>query len=192
MPNILTINKPNITDFAKERNVLLNNSKNEWNLFLDNDEIQAKGYEKLNNQLNIKNYEHESYYLTRKNYFLGQYVGTDKIIRLVKKGTGKWVRAVHEVWIPNDNSKVGIIDDTHIIHNTADNLADYINKMNNYSSLHSKENLKEGKKSSLFKIIFFPIQKFIATYIKSKNIVFSIMQSLHSFLSWSKLYFLQH
>lgn len=205
MLNILTINKPNITDFAKERNILLNNSKNEWNLFLDRDEKLnnenvslrgAKGDAAIKNNRLLhfvrNDTKYESFYIKRKNYFLGQDVGTDKIIRLVKKGTGKWMRAVHEVWVPNDNSKVGNIDDIYIIHDTAANLTDYINKMNNYSSLHAKENLKEGKKSSLFKIIFFPVQKFLVTYIKSKNIVFSIMQSSHSYLAWSKLYFLQH
>ena len=61
--------------------------------------------------------------------------------------------------------------------------------MNYYSDLHAKENLKEGKRSTLYKIIFFPIAKFFVSLIKSKHIVFSIMQSLHSYLSWTKLYF---
>lgn len=199
MLNILTINKPNITDFAKERNILLNNSKNEWNLFLDSDEKitrpeVTKFYKYQIDSITswANNTQITCYKIKRKNYFLGQYVGTDKIIRLVKKGTGKWMRVVHEVWVPNDNSKVGNIDDIYIIHDTAANLIDYINKMNNYSTLHAKANLVEGKKANIFKIIFFPIGKFILTLIKSKNIVFSIMQSLHSYLSWTKLYFLQH
>ena len=81
--------------------------------------------------------------------------------------------------------------DNYIIHNTAVNLATYVNKINNYSTLHARANLKEGKKSNLLKIIFFPMAKFIVTYLRSRHIVFSIMQSLHSYLSWTKLYFLQ-
>ena len=173
MLSTFTLNKPNIIDFAEARNDLLKKSKTDWVLFLDSDE------------------KIDSYYLKRKNYFLGQYVGTDKIIRLVKKGTGKFARAVHEIWIPNEKHKNGIIKEK-IIHNTADNLRDYMKKMNYYSDLHAKENLKEGKRSTLYKIIFFPIAKFFVSLIKSKHIVFSIMQSLHSYLSWTKLYFLQH
>ncbi len=182
--NILTLNKPNIKDFAKERNNLLAKSKSEWNLFLDSDERLVKPINDISNK-------NDCYYLYRKNYFLGRYVGTDKLIRLVKKGGGKWQRSVHETWKPNKSHSRGVLLDPVIIHNTTDNLKDYINKINNYSTLHARENFKENKKVNLLIIIFFPIAKFIITYVKSKNVVFSIMQSLHSYLSWTKLYLQQ-
>jgi len=176
----LTLNKENITDFAIERNNLLKISTSEWVLFMDKDE---KAH---NLKLNIDT-RFSSFRILRKNYFLGQYVGSEKIIRLVKKGSGKWVRRVHEVWSTNEN--VGEIKDGYIIHNTADKLAEYLKKINYYSTLHAEANHDEGKKSSLGKIIVYPPLKFAVTLIKSKNIVFSIMQSLHSFLAWSKLFF---
>lgn len=179
---ILTLKKNNITDFARERNLLMEKSKSEWMLFIDSDESIT------NFQIPIFN-KFSSYQLERKNYFLGQYVGSEKIVRLVKKRSGKWVRKVHEVFVPN--GKTGYLSNI-IIHNTANNLSDYINKINNYSDLHALANKQEHKKSSLFKIIFYPIAKFFVTYLRSRNVVFSIMQSLHSYLSWSKLYFLQH
>jgi len=185
MLNILQLNKPNISDFASERNKLLEESKSDWNLFLDSDESIS------NFQFPISS-EFSSYQFARKTYFLGKLIGIDYPTRLVKKGTGKWVRAVHEVWLPKKSHLVGVMSDNYIIHNTADNLTDYLKKMNYYSDLHAEANLKEGKKSSLFKIIFFPIGKFFINLIKSKHIVFSIMQSLHSYLGWTKLYFLQH
>lgn len=184
---VLTLNKPNIKDFAKERNELLSKSKSDWNLFLDTDEKLSKPLTQL-----FSESVNEAYYIYRKNYFLGQYVGNDKIIRLVKKGTGRWVRIVHEFWQPKNIKKIGKIKNNYIIHNTAGTLGEYINKINNYSTLHAKANFDEGKKATLFKIIFYPIFKFIVTLVKSKNIVFSIMQSLHSYLSWTKLYLQQY
>ncbi len=182
MLSILTLSKKDITDFAFERNQLLKSAKNDWVLFLDLDEKLSMPITNISNKYN-------GYLIKRKNYFLGKYVGTDKIVRLGKKNAGKWERKIHEIWkIKN----VGLLKGCYIIHNTADNVSDYINKIDFYSNLHAKENLEEGKKSTLFKIIFFPIGKFVFTLVKSKNIVFSIMQSLHSFLSWTKLYFLQH
>lgn len=181
---ILKLDKPNITDYASERNELLKKSKNEWDLFLDSDETIAINKIKPEDK-------YDSYYLPRKNYFIGQFVGTDKIIRLVKKNTGKFVRKVHEVWLPNNKSMVGNLE-VEIIHNTANELSVYLNKINKYSDLHAVENMKEGKKSTILKIIFYPIAKFIFTFIKSRHVVFSVMQSLHSFLSWTKLYFLQN
>jgi hypothetical protein len=106
---------------------------------------------------------------------------------LGRRNSGKWKRSVHETW--NIKGSLGQLRNP-LIHNTADGLKDYIEKMNLYSTLHAEANKKEGKRSDLFKIIFYPLGKFILTYQSSGNIVFSIMQSLHSFLSWSKLYFL--
>ena len=156
-------------------------NNNDWILFLDRDEKLFKTQSNLSDK-------YDCYKLSRKNYFLDKYVGSDLIIRVVKKGSGKWKRAVHEIFVPFKGKKVGFIKDNFIIHNTADNLSGYLKKINFYSTLHAKENKKEAKKSTLFKIIFFPLGKFIITLIKSKNVAFSIMQSLHSFLSWTKLY----
>lgn len=181
MLSTFTLNKPNITNFAEARNDLLKKSKTDWVLFLDSDEVLSEPIKNLDKK-------YDGYILNRKNYFLGQYVGTDKIIRLVKKGTGKFVRSVHEVWLPKTSHPAGVMMSPIIIHNTANSLSKYLDKINNYSTLHAKANLNEGKRSNFFKIIFFPIGKFFVTLIKSKHIVFSIMQSLHSYLSWTKMY----
>lgn len=181
MLSILKLHKPNITDFAKERNSMLKNAKTDWVLFLDSDE-------KLSSPIKNISDNYDGYFLRRKNYFLGQYVGTDKIVRLGRSRFKTWKRSVHETW---DIKNVGTLDN-YIIHNTADNLTDYLKKINTYSDLHAQANLEEGKRSTVFKIIFFPVVKFILTLLKSKHVVFSIMQSLHSYLAWTKLYFLQH
>ena len=181
MLSILTLNKPNISDFAKERNLLLKNATTEWVLFLDSDEKLSEPIANISNAF-------DGYFLKRKNYFLGQYVGTDNIIRLGKKNSGTWERTVHETWKIKKVSKLN----NYIIHNTAYSLKEYVNKINFYSDLHAKANLKENKKSSLIKIIIYPVGNFVVYLFKSRNVVFSIMKSLHSFLSWTKLYFLQH
>ncbi len=175
--------KEPITDFAKERNLALREAKGEWVLFLDTDERVSKELEEELNNLDFKNYD--GFYLKRKNYFCGEFVGEDKILRLAKKNAGKWVRRVHETWQIKGN--IGELKNP-IIHNTAENLSDYIKKINFYSTLHAEANREEGKKSSIFKIIIYPKLKFWETFLKSGHSVFSIMQSFHSFLAWSKLW----
>jgi glycosyltransferase involved in cell wall biosynthesis len=184
---IITLNKPGITNFAKARNELLKKAKSEWVLFVDSDEVVSK---ELYTQV-LKQIESDSYngfYIYRRNYFLGKYIGEDKIIRLGRKSSGEWQRAVHETWVIK--GKVGELRNP-LTHNTASSLHDYITKINNYSDVHAKENYNEGKKSSLVKIICYPVGKFVVTLFKSRNIVFSIMQSFHSFLAWSKEWTLQ-
>lgn len=181
---IIQLYKKNIKDFASERNTLIKQSNSDWIFFVDSDEkISARLKKELDGL--SQNSRYSAYFIKRKNYFLGQYIGTDKIVRLIKKGSGKWVRKVHEIY--KSDQKASRLKN-ELIHNTADNLGDYLIKINNYSTLHSTANLNEGKTSNIFKIIFFPIFKFMQTLFKSKNVVFSIMQSFHSYLAWSKQY----
>lgn len=183
---IITLNKPEITDFAKERNHLLNKSKADWLFFLDTDEV-------ISPELHVEieqsiNGPENGYYVFRKNYLLGKYVGTDKILRLGKKGSGKWERSVHEVWIVK--GKVGQLKNP-LVHNTAKNLHEYIDKINFYSTLHARENLDSGKRSNIFRILVYPPTKFFQSLIMGRGFVISVLQSFHSFLAWSKEWQLQ-
>lgn len=182
------LNKQNISDFAKERNELLKKSKTDWVFFLDQDEIISKS---LNDEISkvILDKNYNGYYIKRKIFFCGIPAGEDKMLRLGRKSAGQWRRKVHEVW--DIAGKVGTLDN-YIIHNTASDLHSYIKKVDYHSTLHAGEILREGKRSSLIKIIIYALGNLVVHYFKSRNIVYSIMKSLHSYLSWTKLYFLQH
>lgn len=164
----ITLKRANITDFSAERNALLDKSKAGWVFFVDSDEVVP---DKLRKEIYkaIKDESISGYYVARRNYFIGKYVGTDYIIRLGRKDAGKWVRSVHETWQIKGN--VGQLENM-LIHHTADNLKDYIKRMDWYSTLHAEANKEEGKKSDLLKIVFYPLAKFFVTFFKSGNTVF--------------------
>jgi hypothetical protein len=61
-----------------------------------------------------------------------------------------------------------------------------VNKINFYSTLHAEENLADGKKSNLFKIVCYPPAKLIQSLLIGRGFVFSMLQSFHSYLAWSK------
>jgi len=183
---IITLRKPGITDFAAERNLLLKKAKGDWVLFLDTDETISKAL--LSEIKNLDPEDCDGFYIKRKIIFLGKEIGEDKVLRLARRNAGRWVRSVHETW--SIKGKTGTLKN-YIIHNTAKNLHSYIEKMNYYSGLHAKENLNEGKRSDLFKIIFYPKIKFIQNIFAGRGFVFSMLQSLHSFLSWTKQWELQ-
>lgn len=115
-------------------------------------------------------------------------MGEDKVLRLARKDAGRWVRKVHETW--RVKGKVGTLKN-YIVHNTARDLHSYIDKMNCYSGLHAKENINEHKKCSLLKIIFYPQIKFLQNIVQGRGFVFSVLQSFHSFLGWTKQWELQ-
>lgn len=183
---IITLSEPGIVDFALARNNLLRKSKADWVLFLDTDEDLTKDLEREIKDLDPKDVN--GFYIKRKIIFLGREIGQDKVLRLARKNAGNWARKVHETW--QIKGKVGTLEN-YIIHNTAENLHEYIEKMNKYSGLHARENLAEGKRSNLFKIIFYPKMKFVQNILSCRGFVFSMLQSFHSFLGWVKQWELQ-
>lgn len=186
---IITLNKPGITDFADERNSLLSKSNAEWIFFVDSDEEISDDLAKEIEAATAAVGNLSGFKVYRKNYFLGKYVGTDNIVRLGKRGSGRWVRAVHETW--QIKGEIGQLK-YPLIHNTARNVHEFIDKINFYSTLHAQENLKLGNKSSLIKIVFFPMGKFFQSLLIGRGFVMSMLQSFHSFLAWSKEWILQN
>lgn len=181
---IITLTKKNITHFAGQRNNLLKNTKNEWVFFLDKDEkLSPELARELKKFTKNKQTIYKGYYVRRKNYFLGQYVGTDKVIRVGKKKSGYWQRRVHEKW--KIEGAVGELNG-FIIHNTADSVYEMIFKVNRYSTLHAIANASDRKKSSILKIIIFPILKFFQSMSEGKGVILGVLLSFHSFLAWTK------
>lgn len=185
--SVITIKNKVISDFSDERNRALRQTEEEWVLFLDSDEILTP---QLKNEIdNLKPDKNiNGYYIKRHGMV------EEKLLRLARKNAGKWERCVHETW--KIKGEVGLLENT-IIHQEEKDLFKMIKKANFYSTLHAKANRSEGKKSNLLKIIVFPLLKFSQTYFIKKaykkgalGIVFSFIQSLQSFLSWTKLYFL--
>lgn len=184
---IITLDTPGITDYSAERNNLLIKSKAEWVLFLDTDEKMSDELKDEIDNFNPGNFS--GFYIKRKNYFLGQYSGTDRILRLGKRTAGKWIRSVHETW-EIDGEKGELKGE--ILHNTADKVSEMITKINSYSTLHAEANKVEGKESNLLKIILFPKLKFIQSVLMGRGTPLSILQAFHSFLAWSKLWLSQN
>ena len=179
---ILTLKKDGITDFAEERNNLLSKTTKDWVMFVDTDEIITPD---LSREIENLDFKKNGYYIKRKNLFLGKVSGEDKVLRLGKKNAGKWERSVHETW--EIKGSVGTLKN-YLIHDTAKTLREAISKTDFYSTLHAKENLKEGKRSSILKIIFYPKIRFISSLLSGYGFAFAMLHSFHSFLSWSKLY----
>lgn len=186
-------------NFASQRNFGLKKAKGKWVLFVDADEsITQKLAEEIISA--VKNEKVEGYYLKRRDIFMQRALfygesGDTKLLRLAIKDSGKWKRKVHEYW--DVKGSIGELKN-QIIHNSHIDLQGFVKKLNYYSALHARANLKEDKRSSMAKIIIFPSMKFFLNYVLKlgfldglHGFVFAVFMSLHSFLSWSKLWLLQ-
>ncbi|MFC1627325.1 glycosyltransferase family 2 protein [Patescibacteria group bacterium] len=197
----ITLRKPNITDFAKERNHLLKKASKDWILFLDSDETVSLALKKEINQA-IKNPEY-NYQLKRQDIFLNRKLrfgetSRVKLTRLVQKETGKWQGRVHEVFksiLPLKTLK------TPLTHQRAISLSEFLNRLNFYSSLRAQELFDNHQSFRLlqFQLIFYPPLKFIQNYIFRfgfldglPGLAMAFFMSLHSLFVRIKLYELQN
>jgi len=186
-------------NFAKQRNFAMAEAKNEWVLFVDADEEVSH---ELSDEIkkNINKNDFVSYYIKRRDHFWGRELHhgeveeayKDGFIRLMKKNTGKWVGEVHEEFVTDKPTGQLSFYLDHFPHPT---LSEFIAEINRYSTLRSKELLKESYNPSIIEIMFVPIGKFMYTYFLKlgfldgpPGFVYSFFMSFHSFLTRAKAY----
>ncbi|OGK17543.1 hypothetical protein A3D80_04585 [Candidatus Roizmanbacteria bacterium RIFCSPHIGHO2_02_FULL_40_13b] len=144
-----------------------------------------------------------AYYMKRRDFFWGKELKygethsarTTGIIRLVKKGSGKWVGAVHEQF--KSTGETGHLNG-FINHYPHQSIAEFLKSINKYSTIRALELHKQGTRTNVFQIVLYPFGKFWYTYgIKlgfldgPAGFVYSFMMSFHSFLVRSKLFLKQ-
>jgi len=195
------------SDFAEQRNFGMQKASGEWVLFLDADEEVPDGLkEEIKEVIRYASLERDDlvgFYIKRRDYFWGREVKFGEvlkvrrkgILRLIKKGFGKWRGKVHEkLEIGNWKLEVGKLKNfiNHYPHST---IKEFLHEVNFYSSLRAGELFEQGKKTNILAIIFYPLLKFILNYFiylgfldGPTGFVYAFMMSFHSFLVRGKLY----
>jgi len=186
-------------DFAGQRNFALKQTKNEWVIFIDADELVSDKLKREVLQMIAKTGK-DGFYIKRIMIFNGSVLcggewSNQWILRLGRRESGKWRRAVHESWEIENTGKLGGV----IYHEVNDTLFLWFKKIDSYAKVHAQENHFQSKKVNMGKIILFPIGKFFHNFIflggfrdGTAGFVLSVMMSLHSFLAWSSLYLNEH
>ena len=197
---IITLNQPGITDFAAARNTELAKVQTPWVMFVDSDEKITPAL-KAEVLAAIASDVYSAYYIPRLDTFLARQLhhgetGHAKFIRLAHRDFGTWVRPVHEIWL--GTGKIGTLTNP-LLHTPHPTIASFLDKINTYSTLEADYRYKQGIRSSLFKIWFYPLAKFTWNYIFKLGFldgvpgtIMAIMMSFHSYLTWTKLYLLQN
>lgn len=193
-------------DFATQRNFGLEKAHGDWVLFMDSDEelsrdlaLEIKHILEAKSQQSAIAQKCDGFYVRRKDYFLGKWLKHGetniKLLRLAKKGAGRWIRKVHEIW--RIQGPVGELANP-ILHYPHPRIKDFLKEINTYSTLHAQVAYEEGERTNYLKIILKPKLKFLLNYIwrlgfldGTEGFVMAIMMSFHSFLSQGKLWQIQ-
>lgn len=198
---ILTLNSPDLTDFAAARNQLLKTVKTDWALFLDSDETVSPALSsEIARILNLASSPYNAFSLPRQDTFLGRTLrhgetASVRPVRLVRVGTGRFVRPVHEVW--ETTKPIGALHNP-LLHAPHPTISSFLAKINKYSTLEASYRYGEGRHSSLFHIAVFPFAKFLQNYFLRQGFldgtpgfIMAVMMGFHSYLTWTKLFLLQ-
>ena len=192
-------------DFSGQRNYGLLKTNNDWALFIDADERVSEALAteiigSLRQDLaasdsfdgfNIKRTD----YMWEKELKHGE-TGNIKLLRLAKKGKGKWRGKVHERW--EINGKIGELKNP-IMHYPHQTIKEFLKEINFYTDLRAEELYARRIKSNWFSIIFYPKAKFFQNYFIKlgfldgvEGFILAMLMSFHSFLVRGKLWLLWH
>ncbi|HWY80268.1 MAG TPA: glycosyltransferase family 2 protein [Candidatus Sulfotelmatobacter sp.] len=185
-------------DFADQRNYGLEKANGDWVLFVDADEriSSALWYEIM--QHTSESFEdYSGFYIKRQDTMWGKILrygetGNIMLLRLAKKGVGKWEGKVHEKWKVSGKTIVLINALDHFPHTT---VAEFLKEINFYTDLRAEELFQKKMQSNSLSIIVYPKAKFILNYFFRRGfmdglpgLVFAVLMSFHSFLVRGKLW----
>lgn len=184
-------------DFALLRNLALKQASHDWVFFIDADEEVIP---ELAREIERTVSQHmQGFYIKRRDYFLGKWLkygetGDIKLLKLGRKDAGRWRRRVHEVW--EIKGEIGELK-YPLLHYPHPTILEFIERINRWTSLDAEEFYRLGMRSSWWKVIAYPVGKFLRNYIVKlgfldgmPGLLFAILMSFHSFLTRAKLYML--
>jgi len=184
-------------DFAEQRNFALKEASHDWIFFVDADE-RVSDKLALEIQKKIKKTTSTGFYCWRIDNFLGRWlkhgeIGSTRILRLARRGSGWWKRNVDEQWAVSGKTET---IKNPLLHYSHRNLTEFLESINERSTLNAEAFYREGRWITVFEW-FKPKGKFILNYFLRlgfldglPGFVFAVLMSLHSFLVRGKLYLL--
>ncbi len=189
-------------NFAAQRNFGLEQVRGEWVLFVDADEIISPTLrDEIKSEVRSTKFEINGYLFKREDMLWGRKlrygeVGNIQLLRLARKGSGIWKRRVHEYW--DVRGKVGELKNP-LLHFPHQTLNEFVKDIEFYSTLHAQQKKDDNERSSIVKIVLWPLAKFTKDWILKggfldgvPGLIHALLMSLHSFLAWSKLWLLKH
>lgn len=156
------------------RNFAIGKAKGDWILILDADEEVPKSLAKKLKDLSKKptaNY----YRLARKNLVFGKWVKhsrwwPDYNIRFFQKGFVSWNEMIHSVPITQGKGlDLPAKENLAIVHYHYNTIEQYIERMNRYTTFHSKRLIKDGHEFSWKDLIKKPTAEFLSRYFAGEG-----------------------
>ncbi len=184
---------------VKQKNIAVDQARGEWILCIDADEsLSPELSREIKNLLAMESIPADGYRFLRRTYYLDRWIrygdwNPDYNLRLFKKEKGRW-----EGTDPHDHLRIdGTIStlESCLEHYNYQNISHQVRTMEAYSNISVKEMIKQGRKFSLFGLLFRPFWRFIRGYFIKMGfldglpgLVIAMSTSYYVFLKYSKLW----
>ncbi len=180
--------------YARQKQRGVDHAQGPWVLILDADErITPELRDEIAGA--VQRGDHDGFAMPRKNYFLGRWIRhsgwwPDSTLRLFRKDRGGLEeREVHEKVIVR--GRVGQLK-APLEHYTYETIADYLRKMDVYSSLAAKEIGRRGRPGA-FSLVVKPFITFFRMYVFRRGyldgmhgLVLALLYSYYTFLKYAR------
>lgn len=157
--------------FGPAHNLASSYASSDWILSIDSDEVLSK--ELIEEIQQLKPDEQAVYSINRKNFLNGKWITgcggwhPDPVIRLYNRQKTRFTDAkVHERIIADGLNVISLC--SPLFHTPYQEMCDFLNKMQHYSTLFAEQN-KHRKSSSLTKALFHCWAAFLKSYFLKKG-----------------------
>lgn len=188
--------------YIEQKNVALNLATHEYVLSLDADE--ALSPELVEEIKKIKsNFQLDGYKFNRLTNYNGHWIRhsgwyPDTKLRLVKKSKALWRgENPHDILQMNNHEKVGFLKGD-LLHYSYASITAHVTQTDKFTTIAAHAAFKQGKRSSVFKIVTRPMFKFLRDYFFKRGFldgrygfVICCINSLYALLKYAKLHELQ-
>ena len=157
--------------FDRQKNFGLELATGQWILSLDADEVISRPLrEELLATLTGDGDGHDGFILRRGNYLCGHPIlhawGRDALVRLVRRGRGRFHGAVHEKL--EGDGRVGELKQP-LLHFNSDSLQEYIAKNQAYIALEAQRRHQRGERFSIARALLSPLRVFLFRYVRLRG-----------------------
>ena len=153
--------------FGKQKQFAVAAARNDWVLCLDIDERVTPALEASIRKV-VANGTIHAFKMPRRNRFLGRWLAhgegyPDWSLRLFHRQYAGWSNdPVHEAVITTES--IGHLQGD-LLHDSAEDVATYLQKQNRYSTLHAEALYAQGVRAGYAKLVLSPLARFIKFYL---------------------------
>ena len=186
----------------EQKNFALKHSTYDYVLSLDADEALSP---ELLEQIRLikNNFTKDGYRFNRLTNYNGHWVRhsgwyPDTKLRLIKKDKALWGgENPHDILQMKNKEEVGFLKGD-LLHYSYESIAAHVTQTDKFTTIAAKAAFKQGKRSSVFKIVTRPLFKFLRDYFFKRGFldgrygfVICCINSLYALLKYAKLHELQ-